>query len=169
MSRIAISIILMLGLSSCSSTIPSGFWTDFQKNFLKENIRDMGPYGGHRAMHWKAEKQRAFNSKEVIDFATKNGWQLVDSLEVQADDLKTWYYNNAPIFPLSHTGFSATPSNNSTYKNFPRWIKSALKVYTFETGWVTIEPGTDDSIEENGFVVLENEGSEMSVYHLWGE
>ena len=42
-------------------------------------------------------------------------------------------------------------------------------VYTFKTGIVMIEPGTGNSIEVNGFVVLDNEGTEMSVYHLWGE
>jgi len=169
MNRAAIPILFMLGFFSCSSTTPSGFWGDFKKDFLKENSSDQGPRGGHRAMHWSSEKQGTFNSKEIIDFATKKGWELVDSLEVQVDDLKSWNYNSTPIFPLSHTGFSSVSGNNSTYKYFPRWIKAGLKVYTFKTGWVTIEPGTDNSIEVNGFVVLENDGTEMSVYHLWGE
>jgi hypothetical protein len=168
MQRIIISILFTLGLTSCNRTVPGGFWTDFKKDFLKENITDQGPYGGHRAMYWKSEKQRMFTSKEILDFAKEKDWALVDSLEVQADDCQTWHYNSIPIFPLSHTGFSPTVVNNGTYRYFPRWISTG-KVYMFKTGWVTIEPGTDISIEVNGFVFLGDNGNEMSVYHLWGE
>jgi hypothetical protein len=34
---------------------------------------------------------------------------------------------------------------------------------------VTIEPGTDNSIEENGFVVINRDRTQMAVYHVWGE
>jgi len=171
MSRIGIPIIftLMFGLFSCNKVAPSGFWVGFQKELLKENISDQGPYGGHLAMHWKSKKEKAFSSKEIIDFATRNGWELVDTLEVRSEDLKTWDYNKIPIFPLSHTGFSSTPINDSMHEKFPRWINTGLKVYMFKTGWTTVDPGTGESNQVNGFVVLENSGSEMSVYHLWGE
>jgi len=53
------------------------------------------------------------------------------------------------------------------YKYFPRLISdTTLKVYILKTGWITVEPGTNNSIDENGFVVLNNDGDEMSVYHL---
>lgn len=141
---------------------------NFQKEDLKENISDHGAYGGHIAMHWKL-KEGTFRSREVIDFATGNGWELVDSLEVQPDDLKTWDYNGRPVFPLSFRGFSSTPVNDSAHEKFPRWMNTGLKVYMFKTGWITVEPGTGISNEVNGFVVLGGRGSEMSVYHLWGE
>jgi len=164
----AILLLVMLVLFSCDSTTPGGFWDDFKKASQKENLSDQGPYGGHRAMYWKSEKKGMFTSKEVLDFASENGWELVDSLEVQANDLKTCYYNDAPIFPLSHTGFSVTPVNSDIYKYFPRPI-NAGKIYRFKTGWVAIEPGTDASTEVNGFIFLGKTRSEMSVYHLWGE
>lgn len=161
----------MLGLLSCSSTTPSGFWDDFKKEALTKNISDQGLHGGHRAIYWKSQKKGAFHSKEIVDFATRNGWQLTDSLEVKSEDLETWNYNQSPIFPLSHTGFFLSPEmSNPVYKYFPRWINdTTLKVYMFKTGWITIEPGTNDTIDENGFVVLNNDRDEMSVYHLWGE
>lgn len=164
-----ITFTLMFGFFSCNKTTPSGFWADFKKDFLINNISDQGTSGGHRAMQWKAERQKTFNSKEIIDFAVKNGWVFMDSLEVQTNELKTWNYNSAPIFPLSHTGFSVMSNNNSTHKYFPRWINTNLKIYKFKTGWTAIEPGTDNSIDENGFVILNIDGNEMSVYHLWGE
>lgn len=149
--------------------MPSGFWINYQKSHLKENLSNQGGHGGYRAMHWKAEKQEAFNSKELISFAEKNDWELVDSSTIPADKLTNWTFNGKPIFPLSHTGFASSPENNSTYENFPRWINTDLKIYMFKTGWVMYEPGTNDSYDVNGFVVLNNDGSEISVYHLWGE
>ena len=160
---------MVFGFFSCNKTLPSGFWKNYKKDFLKENINNQGPEGGHRAIHWKAEKSRTFDSKDILNFATKNGWKFVDSLEIKPEELETWNYNNTPIFPLSYAGFSSTPINNSLYKKFPRWISSRLKIYMFKTGWITIEPGTDDSNDVNGFVVLSDEGNEMSIYHLWGE
>jgi hypothetical protein len=156
-------------ICSCRKLTPAGFWKNFQAELIKNNISDQGPYGGHRAMYWKTETGKKFNSKEIMKFATKNGWTLIESLEFNQAQISKWAYNNAPIFPLTHKGFSNVLTNNSTYKYFPRWTSNAITVYKFKTGWVTIDPGTDKSIEENGFVILNNEGTEMSVYHLWGE
>ena len=47
--------------------------------------------------------------------------------------------------------------------------RGRISFYSFKTGWVTIQPGTDDSIEVNGFVLLNHDKTEMAVYHLWGE
>ncbi|SEN75972.1 hypothetical protein SAMN05216436_12152 [bacterium A37T11] len=150
--------------------MPAGFWNNFQKKFLIKTVNDQGTNGGHIAMYWKTEKPGFFNSKEVIAFAVKNGWELKDSLDIQLDNLKTWRYNNVPIFPLSYTGFSIVPKiRDSEYENFPRWIHANLKIYEFTTGWLTYDPGTDNSFEINGFVVVNTEENEMSVYHLWGE
>ncbi len=149
--------------------MPSGFWLDFKKDFLKEKKDNHSAYGGHLAVYWKSELPRTFNLKEVAEFASKNGWQLVDSLEFQSDRVKTWNYNGISFFPLDYTGFSSSSAYKTVYKNFPRWISTDLKIYKFKTGWLTIEPGTENSIEVNGFVILNNVGSEMCVYHLWGE
>jgi hypothetical protein len=32
----------------------------------------------------------------------------------------------------------------------------SILVLAIQTGWITIEPDTDDSIEENGFVLVKN-------------
>jgi len=162
--------VLTLGVASCNKLVPAGFWNDYQKPLLVKNLSDQGPFGGRRSMYWKVENGRIFNSKAIIEFAVKNGWEFVDSLEVQADKLKTWHYNKTSVFPLSYSGFSSTPAGaDSEYESFPRWINVGLKVYQFKTGWIVYEPGTGDSFDVNGFVVLNNEGNEMSVYHMWGE
>ncbi len=136
--------------------------------FCVKNISDQGPWGGHRAVYWKA-KPNIFTSSSVLDFANRNGWTLVDSSEFTEDQTKKWTYNNKSVFPLSHTGLSDTAASVSTYEYFPRWFSGHIKIYKFKSGLIAIQPGTDNAIEENGFVILNNDRSEMAVYHLWGE
>jgi len=168
-SNLLLIFTFALGYLSCNKGTPAGFWQNFKENLLIKNISDQGPYGGRRIMYWKTEKINTFDSKTIIGFAIKNGWKLIDSLAFNQNQVSKWTYDNTPIFPLSHTGFSDTITNNSTYKHFPRWINGQIKIYKFKTGWVAIEPGTDNSIEGNGFVVVNENENEMSVYHLWGE
>jgi len=154
---------------SCNKITPAGFWNNYKKDLLINTVSDQGPWGGHRAMHWKNNKENTFNSGKILEFASKNGWTLIDSAEFSQDQTTKWVYENKPIFPLSHTGMSDTAKSISTYEYFPRWFGGQIKIYGFETGWVSIDPGTDDSMEENGFVIINNDGTEMAVYHLWGE
>ncbi|MBL0745228.1 hypothetical protein [Chryseolinea lacunae] len=163
MSKTALPAFLMM-LFACSNATPSGFWAHFKKEFQQKSINDQGPYGGHRAMYWKSNKGSAFDTDEIIEFAKQNGWVLVDSLEYPSGNSKTEHSNNVP--DSSH---AMTQHEISMYEKFPRWIKSNTKIYRFKTGWVTIEPGTDNSTDINGFVILGNENTEMEIYHVWGE
>ena len=164
---IKISIFLIvLGLISCNKIIPSGFWNNFQKNYIKVNKTDQGPWGGYRAMYWKSDTKKTFVSGNIISYAAKKGWILIDSLEINKNELDTWIHNETPIFPLSQTGFSTKIANDDVYLNFPRWINSDLKIYMFKTGWISYKSGTDESIDVNGFILINNEGNEMSVYHM---
>lgn len=162
------SVFFLLGACSPIKTNPCVFWTEFKAEHLKEKIINQGVRGGYTTLHWKAEGV-VFNPTEILSYANKNNWVLVDSVDVYSKDLLSWSYINTPIFPLSHTGFSAESSNNAVYKNFPRWITKSSKVFMFKTGWITIEPGTDESNNVNGFVLVSNDHTDMSVYHLWGE
>lgn len=168
-SLLFFTLILTLAFASCNKATPAGFWKNFKKDLLVKNISDQGPYGGHRAIYWKSDKANDFTSTHVLAFAKKNGWTLVDSSEYNSDQTKKWMYNDKAVFPLTSTGFSDTIENNSQLEHFPRWFSGKTTVFKFRTGWVTIEPGTDNSIEENGFVVINSDGTEMAAYHLWGE
>lgn len=156
---------------SCTNTIPASFWKQYHKEVLKEDIVDQGPWGGYRAMYWASEFMNTFDSKHIIAFAEKHGWELIDSVFIDNTSLKMWRsHNNALIFPLSQRGFDPNVKMmSSTYDKFTRWINEPLTVYTFKTGIVMIEPGTDESIDVNGFVILTKTGKELSVYHMWGE
>ncbi|MGF7041996.1 hypothetical protein [Mucilaginibacter lappiensis] len=160
---------LFVLLSSCNKALPAGFWANFHKDLIIKDINDQGPNGGHRALFWKAKKQNTFTSKEILSFALNNGWKFKGTLSIKSEDLKRWNYYGSPIFPFSNNGFTSSPSNNSSYSDFPRLINSDLTVFKFDTDWVTIDPGTDNSITENGFILLNKSGTAMSIYHLWGE
>jgi hypothetical protein len=163
-----LTLVLTLAFARCNKT-PAGFWKNYKKDLLLKNISDQGPYGGHRAIYWKSDKTNTFTSAHVLDFAKKNGWALVDSSSYNSDQTNKWTYNNKAVFPLTSTRFSDAHWNDAHLTDFPRWFGGQVKVYKFKTGWVTIEPGTDNSIEENGFAVISSDGTEMAVYHLWGE
>jgi hypothetical protein len=164
-----LTVILTLAFAACNKATPAGFWKNYKQNWLIENISDQGPNGGHRAMYWKADKPNTFTSNNALDFADKNGWTLVDSSEFNEKHTNAWTYNRQAIFPLTSTGFSDTVPTNMQIKHFPRWFGGRVKLYRFKTGWVTVEPGTDNSIEENGFILINNNEIQMAVYHLWGE
>ena len=164
------TLFLTLVAISCNKVSPAGFWKSFQNEFLVKNISDQGPYGGHRAIYWKAEKPNSFISSSILDFTKKNGWTLVDSSEYTKEQVSKWTtYNKEAIFPLTSVGFSDTVIQSTQLDYFPRWFGGNVTQYKFKTGVVTIEPGTDDYIEENGFVLVNNDRTEMAVYHLWGE
>ncbi len=102
-------------------------------------------------------------------YAFEHGWTVIDSTQYTSTDLAEWYDDKNPIFPAFLTGFEPVDKDSISYKDFPRWITTDLIVYKFKTGWVKIHPGTDDSTVGNGFVLLNKDRNEMTVYHLWGE
>jgi hypothetical protein len=167
---VLVTVCFTLINSTCNTVLtPAGFWENYKKELLKKSISDQGPYGGHRAIYWKASNTNTFNPTDVIDFAHKNGWTLIDSSIFTDEQTNKWTYNNNAVFPLSSTGFSESTLNDTQIKNFPRWFGGEVKVYKFKTGWLLIDPGTDNSIEENGFVVMKDDGTAMAAYHFWGE
>lgn len=166
---LGIASLLAVTFFSCNKVTPASFWKNYNSRFLIKNVSDQGPYGGHLASYWKSNQDNTFISSGIIKFANENGWRLTDSLTYDEPQTTRWTYLGKSIFPLSEKGFSGVASNNSTYEYFPRSFGGKIKVYKFKTGWITIDPATDNSIEENGFVLLNNRGNEMSVYHLWGE
>lgn len=155
--------------SSCSKLIPTEFWTNYKTKLIVKNINDQGPYGGHRATYWKTKAENTFDSKNIIEFAKENGWVLTGKEKYNSESIKKWKIGNKLIFPLTFSGFKPKLDNDFTFENFPRWINSAVTIYKFKTNFITIEPGTDNSIEENGFILINENGTEMSVYNLWGE
>jgi hypothetical protein len=82
-----IPLVLMLVLSSCNM-MPAAFWRNYRPEFILEKNSDQGPWGGVRKIIWRSEVTNTFNSKQLIDYASQNGWQLTDSLISVNDSLK---------------------------------------------------------------------------------
>ena len=161
--------ILTLGLISCNRAKPAGFWKNYRPNLIIAENSDQGPHGGHMSVCWKTSGIEIFDSKSILGFADKNGWTIVDSLEFSQEQTIKWRHNEKSIFPLTFKGFSDSLTNDATLDNFPRWFGGNVKLYRFKTGWVTIEPGTDNSIEENGFILINGDNTQFAIYHLWGD
>ncbi|RPD45763.1 hypothetical protein DNI29_16545 [Hymenobacter sediminis] len=162
-------LLLTLAFISCNRISPAGFWSNYRADLLAKNIGDQGPYGGHKALYWKSDKPYTFSAATILDFASKNGWALTDSVEFNQDQTSQWTHNNRAVFPLTSAGFTIPVLNDTQLERFPRWFDGPLQVYKFRTSWVLIEPGTDNSTEGNGFVIMNRNRTQMAVYHSWGE
>jgi hypothetical protein len=161
---LTIVVAFWISLTSCHKASPAGFWLDFRKDLIVKSISDQGPYGGMREIFWKANSDHSFNSQEFLAFAGKNGWQLIDSAFIPFERLKKWTNNNT--FPFTYSQFS---DSSIAEVGFPFWIKSDIELYRFSTGWIAIEPGNTRQTGKNGYIVFNQDGSEMAVYHIWGE
>jgi hypothetical protein len=163
-------LIIMMSFISCNKTTPSGFWLNYETNSISEKENDQGPFGGTLTINWIAENGSEFNIKEITELAAKNDWKLIDSTKYQKADLTNMTDFGKPTinFPLKNfTPQSKREELNS--ESFPRWIETEFKLYRFKTDWLIFEPGTDNSTQENGFVLLSSDKKQMTIYHLWGE
>lgn len=112
---ILLTFFLTLIFVSCNSATPTGFWKNYKTKCLVSNISDQGPFGGHRAVYWKSDKQSTFDTKDILDFATKNGWTFTDSSSFGQNLAIKWMYENKKIFPLSRIGFNDTIMSEKIY------------------------------------------------------
>jgi hypothetical protein len=146
-----VTLTVFLALSfSCTRIAPAGFWEDFKSDLVTGSSNDHGPWGGHRIMNWASESTSTFSSKEIIAFALEHGWEMVDSLTLNEGGVDAFLMRD------DHLNITAEITGKS-------------KAYVFKTGWIVVDPGTDETNDVNGFVVINETGTEMLVYHLWGE
>jgi len=151
--------------------MPGGNWNTFEPDLRVEERSDQGPWGGTRAYYWRSNTIGYFNKKRVLDWATSSGWILSDSITFKAEEMSGWKEGNTPVFSIAIGPFEPEPSPDEKYMNesFPRWINGGQTLYTFKTDWLIYYPGTDNCTAINGFITLSKDGSEMTLYHLWGE
>ena len=163
-------LILTAVFTSCSPfPSPEGFWRDYEEEYQIEGLSDQGPWGGKRIIHWKSKREK-FNKSDVIKFAIENGWTLQSDTIFASSLTDTWTYENRPIFPLYFKGFAPYfDFDYSGFKDYPRWISGDIRVLSFTTNYISIDPGTQEEIRTNGFIILNSGQNEMTLYHMWGE
>lgn len=149
---------LLFLITSCSKVIPLGFWTNYHSDLITSKENDQGPWGGRTEIHWKSNDENSFSTKEILEFAKKNGWQLIDSL----------VYKKNVIKPLSN--YSKKDYSYRLLENFLNKFKSSEKyIFVFKTDLIAVEPGNEKETSKNGFVFINSDQKELAVYHLWGE
>jgi hypothetical protein len=155
--NILIVFIVAIFVVGCSKKIPAGFWTNYQENYVIKKSSDQGPWGGFYEIHWKSDIPNTFKSKDVMDFALKNGWTFTDStsfnyLERIKSNLRK-----------SYDDYSDEIMNTVPFT----WrINTIMR---FSTGWIAVKPGNSMDTDRNGFVGINSDGTKLFVYHLWGE
>jgi len=163
-------LIITLSFISCNKTTPSGFWLNYETDLITEKQNDQGPFGGTLTINWIADNDSEFSIKELTEFTSKNDWKLIDSTEYKKVDLTNMTDLGKPTINLPLKNFKPeSKKSNTNSESFPRWIETDFTLYRFKTSWHIFEPGTDDSTNENGFILLSSDNREMTIYHLWGE
>ena len=148
-------------LTSCNKTTPASFWTNFHKDLILTKSSDQGSWGGHREINWKSEANNTFTDKDLIEFADKNDWKLIDSISFSVNTLTKDRFSI-----LKNDDYSLDILNESI---LPKLKSTDNKIFIFKTTWLKVEPGNTRETFENGFAVLNSDGTELKIYHLWGE
>ena len=148
-------------VTSCNQTTPAGFWKDFHKDLILTKNSEQGSWGGQREINWKSKFTNTFTDNELIEFAYKNDWKLIDSISFSADTLTKKCFST-----LKNDDYSLDILNESI---LPKLKTTDNKIFIFKTTWLAVEPGNSRETFENGFAVLNSDGTELKVYHLWGE
>lgn len=137
---------------------PAGFWMNFKDDLIVTKNSDQGPWGGYREIYWESKKEKTFNATELIDFASRNGWHVTDSLTYKKSYLKSLTnYDNDYSFAILNE------------KVLARITSADIRIFVFNTGWIAVEPGNFRDTDKNGFVVINSPGTDLRIFHVWGE
>jgi hypothetical protein len=128
-------------LSGCAAWTPAGFWTTYRHDLISMEFSDQGPWGGARWALWTSAAPGTFKAPDVMGFANAHGWSCVAA------------------------GSEGIPRA----REFPRHISGPSAVYSCKTGWMRVAPGSGTATDALGYVQINESGTEMAMYHLWGE
>ncbi|PYS44941.1 MAG: hypothetical protein DMG13_33065 [Acidobacteria bacterium] len=68
-----------------------------------------------------------------------------------------------PVFPL------VFGENSVHTKDMKRHIVGNAVLIRCDSGWIRVEPGSGKSSTAYGYILLNDDGSKMAIYHFWGE
>lgn len=154
-------ICLTVFITSCNKVTPAGFWTDFHKDLILTKDSDQGPWGGQRIINWKSENKNTFTDNELIEYANKNDWKLLDSISFTADTITVNSFSK-----LKNDDYSLDLLKENIVEKLQ---SNDNKIFVFKTTWLAVEPGNTRETFENGFAVINSDGTELKIFHLWGE
>lgn len=148
---------------------PANFWEDFDSESKVTSEGDFQGRFGYKIVHFKKENE-VFKVPEILSFAKKNGWEFHNSTEYKSEDIASWQKEDSLVYKQSITGFKPTEIVRAFIKVFPRYINTNFTVYEFDTdGMILINSETNNATQRVGFILLSEDKTMMTVYHLWGE
>ena len=141
-------------------------WTELNfgespQDLLLTKNSNQGPWDGKRELCWKSKTINTFNNKELIEFATTNDWKLLDSISFFSDTLTQISFSK-----LKNDEYSLQLLNKNV---LPKINSNFNRIFIFKTAWLAIEPGNSRETFENGFAAINSDGTELKIYHFWGE
>ena len=152
---------LIVLLTACNKTTPASFWINFRKDLILSKNSNQGPWGGHIEIFWKSAVKNTFSDKELIEYAEKNEWEIIDSISFLTDTLTEKSFSN-----LKNDDYSLDILKERVLSK----LKSKdNKIFIFKTTWLAVEPGNARETFKNGFAILNSDGTELKIYHLCGE
>ncbi len=162
-------LVLIFGFNSCDKMNPANFWMDYDsENIIFSQGEFQGRYG-YKIVDFK-KPDGTYEVADMLLFSKRNGWYLHTTKNYKKENLRSWKQNDELFFKPSITGFKPNEIATEFIKVFPRFIEGSLTVYEFNTeGMVLVNSETDDITQRVGFVLLSEDKTRMTVYHLWGE
>lgn len=167
--RIVLLLLVQFAWSAgCGRTTPAGFWGGYRPELIEQKFSDQGPWGGVRWISWAARTEGMFRASDVLRFAESKGWSCREPSKYPAAQLRQWQFAGQAVFPL-HFGPADRAPDNDTVRKFPRAISEDSLISECRTGWIRVEPGTDQTSDATGYIQIGESGTRMAIYHLWGE
>lgn len=161
--------LLLVGFFGCKSMCQDDHWSSFE---IDNQIDDFCEQTDHlviRTIHWKSANLEEFEISNVLSLADKNGWTPVDTQFVSSQKSKMWERDGDFYLPLCVNGEIGDCAVRSTYLHFTflRTITQDFQVIRCQTDKKLTYPGSTDFTNENGFILVGADHSELSVHQLW--
>jgi len=148
---------------------PANFWDDYDSENIISSEGDFQGRYGYKIVDFKKTNE-VYEISDILLFCKKNGWNLHSSKDYKTSNVRSWKENDELFFKPSITGFKPTEIVTEFIKVFPRFIESNFTVYEFDTdGMVLVNSQTQDTTQRVGFILLSEDKTRMTTYHLWGE
>lgn len=168
-TTLLLPVLVQVGfLAVCTRTAPADFWTTYKPDLIERQWSDQGPWGGARWVMWASHANGTFIATDVLRFAEASGWSCEEPNRFSETEMRRWQFEGRPVFPL-HVSPADRARNDARLRMFPRAISGDSLISECRTGWIRIEPGTDDASGPTGFIQIEASGARMAIYHVWGE
>lgn len=162
-------ILFFLSFTSCNKMNPANFWDDFDSENRVTTEGDFQGRFGYKIVHFKKDNE-TYTISDVLSFAKDNGWEVYNKTFYKLEDIASWQKEDSLVYKQSITGFEPSEIVREFVKVFPRYINTNFTVFEFDTdGMILVNSETNDTTQRVGFILLSEDKTMMTIYHLWGE